>query len=125
MSLSNVDVTAAIIIIAAVWFVVQSVKATKLPNKYLPLVSVIVGIIIAMGYSFLNVKDIQLEQDLFFGIFAGFSASGLDDTLSDSVSGLINNFVSGLVSKIEGGSDSSSASSNQSASSDSNQPAAK
>ncbi len=111
MNLSNIDVTALIIIIAAVWFVVQSVKATKLPNKYLPLVSVIVGIIVSLGYSFLSVKDIQLEQDLFFGIFAGFGASGLDDTLSDSISGLINSFVSGLVSKLVSGSDSSSTSS--------------
>ncbi len=99
MNLSNIDVTALIIIIAAVWFVVQSISATKLPSKFLPLVSIVVGIIISLAYSYLSTKNIQLEQDLFFGIFAGFSASGLDDTLTKSVSGLINNFVGVLISK--------------------------
>ncbi|MFT8753104.1 MAG: holin [Oenococcus oeni] len=99
MNLSNIDVTALIIIIAAVWFVVQSISATKLPNKFLPLVSIVVGIVISVAYSYLSSKNIQLEQDLFFGIFAGFSASGLDDTLTKSISGLIDSFVGILVSK--------------------------
>ncbi len=99
MNLSNIDVTALIIIIAAVWFVVQSISATKLPSKFLPLVSIIVGIIISVAYSYLSSKNIQLEQDLFFGIFAGFSASGLDDTLTKSISGLIDSFVGVLISK--------------------------
>ncbi len=51
MNLSNIDVTALIIIIAAVWFVVQSISATKLPSKFLPLVSIVVGIIISLAYS--------------------------------------------------------------------------
>ncbi|OIL44917.1 holin, partial [Oenococcus oeni] len=92
-------VTSLIIIIAAVWFVVQSISATKLPSKFLPLVSIVVGIIVSLAYSYLSTKNIQLEQDLFFGLFAGFSASGLDDTLTKSVSGLINSFVGILVSK--------------------------
>ncbi|KGH67057.1 holin [Oenococcus oeni IOEB_C23] len=99
MNLSNVDVTALIIIIAAVWFVVQSISATKLPSKFLPLVSIVVGIIISVAYSYLSSKNIQLEQDLFFGLFAGFSASGLDDTLTKSISGIIDSFVGILVSK--------------------------
>ncbi|MDN6968760.1 holin [Oenococcus sp. UCMA 17063] len=99
MNLSNIDVTALIIIIAAVWFVVQSISATKFPNKFLPLVSIVVGIIISVVYSYLSSKNIQLEQDLFFGLFAGFSASGLDDTLTKSVSGMIDSFVGILVSK--------------------------
>ncbi|WP_080485947.1 holin, partial [Oenococcus oeni] len=86
-------------IIAAVWFVVQSISATKLPSKFLPLVSIVVGIIISVAYSYLSSKNIQLEQDLFFGLFAGFSASGLDDTLTKSISGLIDSFVGILVSK--------------------------
>ena len=99
MNLSNIDVAALIIIIAAVWFVVQSISATKLPNKFLPLVSIVVGIVISVAYSYLSTKNIQLEQDLFFGLFAGFSASGLDDTLTKSVSGLIDSFIGILVSK--------------------------
>ncbi|OIL67652.1 holin [Oenococcus oeni] len=105
MNLSNIDVTALIIIIAAVWFVVQSISATKLPSKFLPLVSIVAGIIISVTYSYLSSKNIQLEQDLFFGLFAGFSASGLDDTLTKSISGLIDSFVGILVSK---GTDSTS-----------------
>ncbi|SYW16187.1 holin [Oenococcus oeni] len=108
MNLSNIDVTALIIIIAAVWFVVQSISATKLPSKFLPLVSIVVGIIISVAYSYLSSKNIQLEQDLFFGLFAGFSASGLDDTLTKSVSGLINNFVGVLISKTNDISDTTS-----------------
>ncbi len=100
MNLSNIDVTALIIIIAAVWFVVQSISATKMPNKFLPLVSIVVGIVISFAYAYLSSKNIQLEQDLFFGLFAGFSASGLDDTLTKSISGLINSFVDILVSKV-------------------------
>ncbi|KGI01185.1 hypothetical protein [Oenococcus oeni] len=108
MNLSSIDTTALIIIIAAVWFVVQSISATKLPNKFLPLVSIVVGIVISFAYAYLSSKNIQLEQDLFFGLFAGFSASGLDDTLTKSVSGLINNFVGALVSKANDGSDATS-----------------
>ncbi|EJO02654.1 hypothetical protein [Oenococcus oeni] len=108
MSLSNVDITALIIIITAVWFVVQSVSATKMPNKFLPLVSIVVGIVISVAYAYLSSKNIQLEQDLFFGLFAGFSASGLDDTLTKSVSGLINSFVGVLISKANDISDTTS-----------------
>ncbi|MHA5133459.1 holin [Oenococcus oeni] len=101
MSLSNVDVTAAIIIITATWFIVQSIKSTSLSNKLLPLVSIIVGVIVSIAYSYFIVKSSALGQDIFLGIISGFGASGLDDTFSDSISGIVNSVISGFSSNVE------------------------
>ena len=86
----NLTVSAGII--ALTWLIVQVIKPTKISNKYLPLVSVIIGICVALGFSYLMDKNTDLLEDGIVGVYSGWAASGLDDTASDSITSIASKF---------------------------------
>ncbi|MGR8825876.1 holin [Leuconostoc mesenteroides] len=80
--------TATVIIIVLTWLIVQAIKSANLPGKYLPLIALFVGIVLSVGIS-LYTGDANLLQDILVG--AGAGATGLNETASKSISGIINN----------------------------------
>lgn len=82
--------TTTIIIIVLTWLIVQAIKSANLPGKYLPLIALFVGIVLSVGIS-LYTGDANLLQDILIGAWAGAGATGLNETASKSISGIINN----------------------------------
>ncbi|MBZ5998547.1 phage holin family protein [Leuconostoc gasicomitatum] len=63
------------------WVAVQAIKQTKIDNHWLPLVSIIVGMLVgcvAAGYIYST--DIWLGGA--FGFISGFAATGLNEVLN-------------------------------------------
>jgi hypothetical protein len=80
----------ATIIIALTWLIVQAIKSVNLPGKYLPLIALFVGVALSVGIS-LYTGDANLLQDILIGAWAGAGATGLNETASKSISGIISN----------------------------------
>ncbi len=89
----NVDSNIAILVI--VWLIVQVLKPTKINNHLLPLISVIVGALVAIGLSFYT-KDTKLVQDIVLGVWAGFASTGLNETATKSITSIIDGFANGF-----------------------------
>lgn len=63
------------------WVAIQAVKQTKVDNRYLPLISIILGTLIGfIAAHFIYVTDAWLGAA--FGFISGFAATGLNETLN-------------------------------------------
>lgn len=98
----NISGTLAILVIT--WLVVQAVKATKLNNHLLPLLSVVVGIAVAFIISFYT-NDTKLVQDVVIGAFTGFGATGVNETITKSISSIFDGFAKTFSSDISSDAD--------------------
>ncbi|MBZ5968834.1 holin [Leuconostoc gasicomitatum] len=63
------------------WVSVQAIKQTKLDNRWLPLVSIVVGTLVGfVAASYIYSTDIWLGAA--FGFISGFAATGLNEVLN-------------------------------------------
>ena len=89
----TLNISTSIAILVITWLIVQVLKPTKINNHLLPLLSVIIGAIVAVALSFYT-KDTKLVQDIVIGAFTGFGATGINETATKSISAIIDGFVS-------------------------------
>lgn len=84
---SGTNATVGLTVIVT-WVLVQVIKPVVKNQKYLPLVSVVVGgfagLVIAM-----QSKDASLLSDTVLGIVAGFAATGVNETFTKSFNEVI------------------------------------
>lgn len=81
--------TTTIIIIVLTWLIVQAIKSANLPGKYLPLVALAVGIVLSVGIA-VYTGDANLLSDVLVGAWAGFASTGVNETATKSISGIID-----------------------------------
>ncbi|CUW12162.1 MULTISPECIES: holin [Leuconostoc] len=63
------------------WVSVQAIKQTKIDNRWLPLVSIVVGTLVGfVSASYIYSTDIWLGAA--FGFISGFAATGLNEVLN-------------------------------------------
>lgn len=63
------------------WVILQVVKQTKLDNRWLPLLAIVIGAIIGMIASyFIYGTDIWLGGA--FGVLSGFASTGINEALN-------------------------------------------
>lgn len=63
------------------WVSVQAIKQTKIDNRWLPLVSIVVGTLVGfVAASYIYSTDIWLGAA--FGFISGFAATGLNEVLN-------------------------------------------
>ena len=89
----NIDSNIAILVVT--WLIVQVLKPTKINNHLLPLLSVVIGAVVAAGLSFYT-NDSKLVQDLVLGVWAGFASTGLNETATKSITTIIDGFANGF-----------------------------
>jgi L-lactate permease len=70
----NYDITGAVAIVPIILAIVQALKLVGMPNKYSPLASIALGIIV--GFIFRH-DTADLSQTILAGVTYGLSASGL------------------------------------------------
>lgn len=93
----NISGTLAILVIT--WLVVQAIKSTKINNHLLPLLSVVIGIAVAFIISFYT-KDTKLVQDIVVGAFTGFGATGVNETITKSITAIFDGFAKTFTSDV-------------------------
>jgi len=63
------------------WVSVQVIKKTRIDNRWLPLVSILVGALVGfIAASYIYTTDVWLGAA--FGFISGFSATGLNEVLN-------------------------------------------
>lgn len=87
--------TTTLIIIVLTWLIVQAIKSTGLPSKYLPLVALGVGVALSVGIA-LYTGDANLLSDVLVGAWAGFASTGLNETATKSIAGIIDGIGSSI-----------------------------
>lgn len=88
----ELSISGTLAILVITWLVVQAVKATKINNHLLPLLSVVVGIAVAFIISFYT-NDTKLVQDVVIGAFTGFGATGVNETITKSITSIFDGFA--------------------------------
>ncbi|KRL97428.1 holin [Liquorilactobacillus satsumensis] len=84
---SGTNATVGLTVIVT-WVLVQVVKPVVKNQKYLPLVSVVVGGIAGLVIA-MQSKDASLLSDVVLGIVAGFAATGVNETFTKSFNEVI------------------------------------
>jgi hypothetical protein len=74
MDFNNYDITGAVAIVPIILAIVQALKMIGMPNKYSPIASIGLGIIV--GFIFRH-ETADLSQTILAGVTYGLSASGL------------------------------------------------
>jgi len=74
MDFTNYDITGAVAIVPIILAVIQALKMVGMPNKYSPIASIALGIIV--GFVFRH-ETADLSQTILAGVTYGLSASGL------------------------------------------------
>jgi L-lactate permease len=74
IAFENYDITGAVAIVPIILAVIQALKMVGMPNKYSPIASIALGIIV--GFVFRH-EAADLSQTILAGVTYGLSASGL------------------------------------------------
>jgi hypothetical protein len=74
MDFNNYDITGAVAIVPIILAIIQALKMIGMPNKYSPIASIALGIIV--GFIFRH-ETADLSQTILAGVTYGLSASGL------------------------------------------------
>lgn len=70
----NYDITGAVAVVPIILAIVQALKMVGLPNKYSPIASIALGVVV--GFIFRH-EAADLSQTILAGVTYGLSASGL------------------------------------------------
>jgi Bacteriophage A118-like holin, Hol118 len=70
----NYDITGAVAVVPVILAIIQALKMVGLPNKFAPIASIALGVII--GFLFRH-DTADLSQTILAGVTYGLSASGL------------------------------------------------
>ena len=63
------------------WVILQAIKQTKIDNRWLPLLAIVVGGVIGSGAA-LYVYGTDVWLGAAFGVLSGFASTGLNETLN-------------------------------------------
>lgn len=74
MDFVNYDITGAVAVVPIILAIIQALKMVGLPNKYAPIASIALGVIV--GFIFRH-ETADLSQTILAGVTYGLSASGL------------------------------------------------
>lgn len=74
MNFANYDITGAVAVVPIILAIIQALKMIGMPNKYSPIASIGLGVIV--GFIFRH-ETADLSQTILAGVTYGLSASGL------------------------------------------------
>lgn len=87
MDFVNYDITGAVAIVPIILAIVQALKMIGMPNKYSPIASIGLGVIV--GFIFRH-DTADLSQTILAGVTYGLSASGLYSGVKSSSEAIKN-----------------------------------
>lgn len=63
------------------WVILQAIKQTKIDNRWLPLLAIVVGAVIGSGAA-LYVYGTDVWLGAAFGVLSGFASTGINEALN-------------------------------------------